>query len=372
MKILFTGGHLTPALAVIDFLQEHHLDVEMVFVGRLYSQKKLKQKAVEKKEVKQRGLPFIQFEAVKLDFHGGILQLILKPFKFIISLINAYKILKEQQADIFLSFGGYMAVPFAIAAKLQKIKIITHEGTRVLSWSNNLIAKIADKVAVSFPEVKMQLKGQNNVTVTGTPLRPALSKLASKPDWFTTQADFPVLLVIGGNQGSKAINYKIGESLSVLLKKWTVVHVCGRPNRNDHYSSQLQQLAQQTLTLEQQRRYFIREWIDVEDLTWIYQHAKAAVSRAGANTVEELCLHRVPTLFIPLPHAHLNEQYQNVAVLENNQAALVLPQTDLNQSNLLENVQLLAKNNDNYRENLERVCPKNNGTAQLVDLIFSV
>ncbi len=372
MKILFTGGHLTPALAIIDFLQEHHPDVEIVFVGRLYSQKKLKQKAVEKKEVKQRGLPFIQFEAVKLDFHGGILQLILKPFKFIISLINAYKILKKQQPDIFFSFGGYMAVPFAIAAKLQKRKIITHEGTRVLSWSNNLIAKLADEIAVSFPEVKQQLDDKNNVTVTGTPLRPDIFKKMPRPSWFNIEFEKPLLLVMGGNQGSKIINQIVGQSLPDMIKNWTIIHVCGRANENDNYAVQLEQQSKKNLNQEQRQRYFIREWIGSRNLAWIYQHATAAVSRAGANSVEELCAHRIPTLFIPLPHAHLDEQYQNVAVLEENEAALILRQENFTKSSLLEHLQLLAKNNFLFKRNLEKICPVTNGAARLVDLLFAL
>lgn len=54
MKIFLTGAHLTPALAMIDYVQARHPKDQLVFLGRLYSQERLKQKAVEELEIKKR------------------------------------------------------------------------------------------------------------------------------------------------------------------------------------------------------------------------------------------------------------------------------------------------------------------------------
>ena len=163
MKIFMTGAHLTPALAMIDYIQLAHPNDQLVFLGRLYSQERLKQKAVEELEVKKRGVKFIPFAAVKF-VNSSVIDLILGVFTFPGTIGKARKILRQEKPDVLLSFGSYLAVPFVLAAKSLKIPVVTHEQTIAMGKANQFIANLADKVAISFPQTSQYLKKDNFLT----------------------------------------------------------------------------------------------------------------------------------------------------------------------------------------------------------------
>ncbi len=193
MKILIPGGHLTPALALIDYLQLKKSSDEIIFAGRIYSQKKLKQKALEKIELEKRGITFVPFQAVKLGTQSIFYKLFIFPLAFVLSLYRALKLVNRYQPTVLLSFGAYLALPLAIICYLKKIPIVTHEQARVLGRANRLIAKLADKVCLSYVQTAQELKktiSNEQVVVTGNPLRPQLfAGKQQKPSWFNLKLD---------------------------------------------------------------------------------------------------------------------------------------------------------------------------------------
>ncbi|MBD3250561.1 MAG: hypothetical protein GF381_03275 [Candidatus Pacebacteria bacterium] len=367
MNLLITGGHLTPALALIDYLQADQTQVKLFFVGREYSQKKLQQKAVERFEVERRGVEFIPFDSVTTDLRR-LSDLVVKPVGFFFSLFQALKIIRKTNPDVLVSFGGYLAVPLAIAAKLKGVKIVTHEQTRVAGQATRLIARLADRVAVSFSETKAFLPNHKTV-VTGNPIRPELfSKDPECPVWFNSDSNLPLLLVMGGNQGALAINQIVKQLLPQLLEKYQLIHVCGRPNRDYDFPALLSQVASR-VSPQKQDRYFIKEWISGHELAWIYQQPLRAVSRAGANSILELAMFQVPTVFIPLPKANYQEQEQNAAWLAQKQAAIVLEQDQLTPGSLIRTLETLEKNYYQLKDNLSQLRLPVNAAAKLYQLI---
>jgi UDP-N-acetylglucosamine--N-acetylmuramyl-(pentapeptide) pyrophosphoryl-undecaprenol N-acetylglucosamine transferase len=183
----------------------------------------------------------------------------------------ARKILIEEKIDVFLSFGSYLAVPFALAAKSLGIPVVTHEQTVVVGKANKFIANLADRVAISYEESKNYLT-RKDLVVTGNPVRAKLfAKDLKRPKWLPTTAQ-NLLLVMGGNQGSFAINDLVKENLTALLGQYCVIHQCGRANKIKDSFQELT-LVKQKLAKPLQNKYFIKEWIEEEDLFWIYQHA---------------------------------------------------------------------------------------------------
>jgi UDP-N-acetylglucosamine--N-acetylmuramyl-(pentapeptide) pyrophosphoryl-undecaprenol N-acetylglucosamine transferase len=383
MKILCIGGHLTPALATLDYLQHHHPQVELVFVGRRYSQVKLKQEAIEQKQMQQRGIPFIAFSAVKLGRAAWWRRIFVKPLKFALSLYQAWRILQQTQPDLVLSFGGYMAVPLALAAKLRTTTLLTHEGTRVMGLANQVIARLADQVAITYAEMtseKIMRPLAHKVMVTGNPVRsqvlPGGAQCEVSPSswlerFLQVNQNQPLLLVLGGNQGSLAINQAVADNLDWLLAEWAVVHACGRANQISNYQEELQAAVQQ-LSSAKQQRYAVKPWIEVQDLGCLYQQADGAVSRAGANTVLELSLNQVPTIFIPLPYAHLDEQLKNARYLQQRQAALILPQDQLNTARLQQKLKELKDKRDQLKKHLAQLSWKEQGARNLAELALSL
>lgn len=368
MKILLSGAHLTPALAMIDFIQANHPEHELFFVGRLYSQEKLNQKAIEKEEVVKKGVKFIPFTAAKFANYS-FLSRFSAFMMFPQTVAQARRILLDEKIDLFLSFGSYLAVPFAIAAKSLGITIVTHEQTVVVGKANKFIASIADKVAISYEETKQYLK-RSDLVLTGNPIRARLfAKDLKKPQWLPSTAK-NLLLIMGGNQGSFVINDLVKNNLSELLEKYCIIHQCGRANKIKDSFKELNDIKSH-LPAALQEKYFIKEWIEEEDLFWIYQHAKFAVSRSGANAVLELSLAPLPAILIPLANTYQNEQLANALVMQKINGALILQQSKLSNNTFLDSVEFLEKNYKEMRLSLAKNKFYQNASAKLYQLVVS-
>ncbi len=356
MKILIPGGHLTPALGLIDWIQSQKTEDEVVFAGRIYSQSRHQQKAIEAYEVTKRNIEFIPLSAVKFGKENPI-SLLIKSFKFWKSIIQAFRIVSRVEPDVLMSFGGYVALPAAIACKLKRIPILTHEGTRVVGMANKIIFQLADKVAYTYEDlVNFDLNKLNKSVVrTGTPLRQAILNYdnASPPSWLEDYQEQPLLLILGGNQGSLALNEFIKKNLDRLTKDFVVVHQCGRPNKIANYPQELSKTAAQLGVPDV--RYYPLPWIDEEDLVCLYQQAQLALSRAGANTLEELIYLELPSILVPLPHAHFNEQLKNAQHAAEASGAVLLPQSQLNWENFESAAADISRNRDKYVSGLKQL-----------------
>ena len=363
-KILITGGHLTPALAFIDYCQSEKLDFEFIFVGRKMAQAKDGQPAWEKTEIENRQLKFIDFVAAKTgDFQWRT---------FTHSLKVARDILLSEQIDLVLSFGGYIAVPFALAAARLKIPVITHEQTRILGRANRLVGFFARAIAVSFPETTFWQR--QKVVVTGNPLRQAIfAAQKSPPVWFhATASHLPILYISGGSQGSQIINQNLIPLLPVLSHKFVIIHQVGRASASRNPLQEItKHLAQPTNKAAiKTENYYPREFLSASELSYFYPRLSLAVARSGANTVGELTAFAIPTIYIPLPFANYQEQEKNAQQLVDQKMAAILLQKDLTAPNLLAAIQKLDQEKSQLKNNLQKLEHAPNAVAaQLAHLV---
>lgn len=348
MKLGITGGHLTPALALIDYLQTQPDKIEIVFIGREYSQDSTQQKSQEQAEVESRGLPFVNWQAPKLNVTAWWkwpFQVVKTIGLLAMNVVKARELLRTHQITAVVSFGGYLAVPIALAAASLGVPILTHEQTRTTGFATSLIAFFATSVAVSYPESLKQLPAYKT-TLTGNPLRAVLFQDQPQPSWVPSDwqhHSLPVIYITGGSQGSLALNQVVGEVLPELTKKALVIHQCGPASSLHNYHASLT-LQAATLPAEQRGHYRVREWVSGAELSWVYRRAALVIARAGANTVSELEKFALPAIFIPLPHAHRDEQTLNARAYAQTQTAMVIPQAELTPVRLTEAVdQLLSK-----------------------------
>ncbi len=349
MKILLTGGHLTPALALIDYLKVHLPEAELVFVGREYAQSN-RQKAHERTEVQERNVPFFPIHSGKLGFANPV-QLIGQSFRIIAATITSFVILLKLKPDICVSFGSYLAVPVTLAAWVLRIPVLTHEQTKTAGFANRVIGLMAKKIAIAYPE-SVPFFPRKKTLLTGNLVRErVLTQSNTKPEWITNKTVLPILYITGGSQGSEIINSTISQSLKRLLKGWCIIHQCGNPSAHRDYAAELRLSAAQ-LPSSLQQRYYVREWISDSDLAWIYTHATAIISRAGANSVEEIALRGIPAILIPLPFSLRDEQLHNALALSEKGQAMLLPQKDLNPETLLLTISQLTKKSRSIKESL--------------------
>lgn len=349
--ILISGGHITPALATIEYLQEQYPEIRIVFVGREFTQTKERQPAKERELMAQRGIPFYATQAPKFhrkQWWNNIEEIT----KIVPAFWNAWHILRKERVSLFLSFGGYLAVPFAMMAKLLGKSVITHEQTVTTGLANELIGFVADKVAVSH-EASRRFFPKHKTVLTGNPIRPSLLKRSpKKPDWLPP-SNKPILYITGGSQGSQIINRTVAQILPQLTEKFVVLHQCGQ-SEHQHYLRELEEVAAD-LPPKLQDSYLVREWVEEQEVSWILHHAALAISRSGANTTLEMSIHALPAIFVPLPFAHNNEQYKNAQVLAEQGAATLLEQKDLTAESLWDQVQLASAQRAHMRRRAEKM-----------------
>lgn len=368
--ILISGGHLTPAVATIEYLQKKYPQIRILFVGRVYSQQSERQPAKERETCEKLGIPFFYLDAPKFHRRAWWRNIQELP-KVAPAFWEAVQIIRQENVSLFLSFGGYLAVPVAIAAKLLGRLVVTHEQTKTVGLANQFLGHLADRVAISSEASRRFFPG-NKVELTGNPIRSSLLReYARRPDWIPDSAK-PMLYITGGSQGSQVINHIISQLLPQLTERFVVVHQCGM-SENQRYFYDLTAAADE---LPESRRalYRVREWIDEREVSWIMQHADLAVSRSGANTVQELTINALPAVFIPLPFAHNNEQYKNAEKLAEAGAAMLLEQKDLTPESLLAAIAQASAQRAHMRRRAEKLQAEypTDGAKKLAQLCVSL
>jgi len=299
ITLCITGGHLTPALAVIEEIMRQNSNWNLLFIGRSHAFEGGGSPTQEERLIRAFGIPF---HALFTGRQGPSL------WKFPIGLFQSFFLLASHRPTAVLSFGGYIALPVAIGAWILRIPIITHEQTGGLGLANKIIARLAWRVIFS--------------SESGMPLRRALFNPPEKPS-FTVDTKPPILYVTGGSTGAASLNALVYPLIAELTKTYTVIHQVGSGGVSEALR------VQESLSLEAKRRYVISDYFDESNLAWIYRHCSLLVGRSGANTVAEVAALGVPALFIPLPWSAGNEQMNNARRLVKEGMAVVMKQKKL-------------------------------------------
>lgn len=348
MKLLITGGHLTPAIAVIEKLVKEN-NVEIIFIGRKVTREGSKILSREMKEIPKLGVKFFALDAGKLPRHIN-LRSITAISKIPIGFFMALWYLRRFRPDVILSFGGYIAAPIALAGKIMKIPIITHEQTTAKGLTNEFIERLATKVAVSWKESAAQFKKE--IVVTGNPVREVIiNGPGKKVPVYLNELD--MIYITGGNQGSHIINKTVANSLIQLTKRFSIVHQCGIGKSGRDLAMLLE--VKDGLANKYKKRYLVREWFDDSEVAWLLRNAELVISRSGANIVTELALVGTKALLIPLPIASRNEQFKNALVLKEAGTAEILNQDELTVPRLLKTIKKMQDNQSWYKGNVKKV-----------------
>lgn len=326
--ICITGGHLTPALAVIEEIQRQSLPWKIFFIGRSHAFEDGRSPAQEERLVQAFGVPF---HALTTGRRGHSMV------KVPIGFFQALGYLLRYHPAIVLSFGGYIALPVVVAAWMVRIPVITHEQTEGLGLANKIIARFARRVLLARE--------------VGVPMRLSLFHPQAHPS-FPIDTTLPLLYITGGSTGAASLNSFIYPNIEMLTRRYCVVHQVGIPS----VAEALQ--VKETLVETMRPRYIVVSYLDIGDLSWVYHHALLLIGRSGANTVFEVAALGLPALFIPLPWAAGNEQYLNAARLEKLGTAVVLDQHTLAPASFMTHVEKMAGDSKIYRSAAGKVARK--------------
>lgn len=330
MKILITGAHFTPAVAVIEELKKNY-KAEVVYVGRKTTLEGDNTPSQESQILPKLGVKFIPIITGRLqrEFTKYSVPSLLKiPIGFMQALL----IILKEKPDVVLSYGGYVAVPVVIAGWLFSVPVIVHEQTLVSGLANRISSFFAEKIALSFSGDHRF--NQQKTVLTGNPIRKEILGVKLSH----SRRVKPLILITGGNQGSHIINLAVEESLDKLTKIASIIHVTG--DNRFHDFERLQKL--------QQERYLVRKWIG-EEYGAILKKVDLVVSRAGINTLTELAYLGIPALVIPIPYLYQDEQNKNAKFFENLGGYKILPQSKLSPDTLLKNIKICLKDLDQLK-----------------------
>ncbi len=231
------------------------------------------------------------------------------------------KVLLNFKPDVAVGFGSRDSVPVIFFAWFFRIKTIIHEQNVIPGKANRLLAKLVDKVAVSFTETSAYFgAGRDKIVLSGNPLRKGLIRLERKvaAGYFGFQENKFTILVVGGSQGSSRINAGFADALSVLPGKENLqlIHLSGKQDK------EFLQKRYAKAGVSAQVFEFLPQ------MHYAYSAADLAICRAGATTVAELIFFSLPAVLVPYPHAYAH-QMSNARVLGNAGSAVVIEDAKL-------------------------------------------
>lgn len=303
-----TAGHINPALALAEVLQER--GHEVFFAGT--------PDGVEAVLVQAEGIPFKGFEAAGFD-RSHPLSLMRGLRKVSRSADAAAKWFREIKPGAVVCFGGYACLPVGRAAKPMRVPVIVHEQNSVMGMANDYLSKNAAAVALTYASAGKSVADQSKVILTGNPVRSSVLKATREEGraYLGIPEDATVLLVFGGSLGARHINTALVQMKNDLLAldKVHVVHITG-PKELETVEEAL------ALTDEEKKRYQVMGYQDHMGET--LAATDLVVSRAGASSLAEISARCIPAVLIPFPYATADHQTANATEYVERGAAVLI------------------------------------------------
>ena len=338
-----TGGHIYPAIAIINKIKEEEPNSEFLYIGTT-------------NRMEKDLIPSLGYRYEGLEVTGFKRKLSLDNFKtktnFIGAINKAKRIIKDFKPDIVIGCGGYVTAPVIYAAKKLGIKTFIHEQNSVVGLANKFLSRYTDKVGVSF-ESTINDFPKGKAILTGNPCsEKALSIKKASKDMLEIDKNKKLVLIVMGSLGSRTVNDKIMGFIDKFKNKdYSVIFVTGTT-----YYEKVKDIG---VPGNVRVLPFIYEMPSVMKVTDLM------VTRAGASTMSEITALEVPSIFIPSPFVTNNHQYKNAMDLVNNGAGIMLEEKDLDAESLINLIDNTLANKDaltNMKKNLKRLGIKDSST----------
>lgn len=333
-----TGGHIFPAIAIAEAIREIEPGAEFLFVGA-------------RGRMEMTKVPDAGYNIIGLNISGFSRSLSLKnllfPFKLINSLYNAGKIIKSFKPDIAIGTGGYASGPTLYMAARKRIPAIIQEQNAYPGITNKILAKRVNKICVAYDKMETFFPAEKIIR-TGNPIRKQLQKPTDNRlaalHFFNMEDIKPTILIVGGSQGSMAINNAMAKILGDILSKANIIWQTGETGYNDALKA-----------AEQYQNTGIAVHKFIKRMDMAYGAADIIISRAGAIAISEIAVAGKCTIFIPLPSAAEDHQTKNAISLQEKNAAFHIPQKEVYDrllptiNNLLDNKEKIAETASNIK-----------------------
>lgn len=354
-KIVLTGGgsagHVTPNLALVPYLKDKGYEIH--YIGSV--------DGIERDIISK--YPDIIYHPIRTGKLRRYFSLknFTDPFKVIAGCGDAKKVINKIKPDVLFSKGGFVSVPAVLAASRAKVPVITHESDMTPGLANKIIKHYAAKICVTFPETLKYISGGKGIAV-GSPIRDSLyqgrMENARRLLAFTDNGK-PVILIMGGSLGAKAINTAVRNNLDALCKKYNIIHLCGKNN-----------IVNNEVTARNGGSYRQFEFVS-DELPDMLAFADCIISRAGSNAIHEFAALAKPMLLIPLPlSASRGDQIMNAESFKKRGFAVVLDEDGMDDNIFINGVNELFMRRNQLKQAMQN-SEALNATKKILEIIES-
>lgn len=360
-----TAGHVYPIVAVVSELQTmaavQQINLEVRYLGAYGPFKAF---------LEENNIRVQRVANSKLRRYFAWQNFIDAP-KFLWSILQALWKIYWFMPDVLFSKGGPGSLAVVLVARFYRIPVIVHESDAIPSVTTRITSKFAKTVAVSFESAAKQFNNQN-VIHTGNPVRKYLLTdpvpAEKSKGFFGFNPNEPLILILGGSQGSTSINDFILDVLPDLVQSTQVLHQTGKGDYQRTISEAGVVLGD--LPKEIQSKYKAVDFFE-KDIRVAYQAADIVISRSGSG-IFELAAFGKPSILIPLPWAANDHQSANAAEYQMAGAAIVMEQDNLLPHIFLNNVTDLLANPEKMAQMGEaaRRFYKSDAASNLAQLIL--
>ena len=330
-----TGGHIYPAITIIERLRAQDPSVEILYVGT--------KKGLESDIIPKENIPFETIEVAGFQRKLTLANLAIAG-RAAKGVWQALSLVRKFRPDVVIGTGGYVCGPVLLAAGMLGIPTMIQEQNVVPGMTNKIASRFAAKIAVGYEEAGKYFPDREKIVATGNPIRAAVMS-ARREDGlaeFGLDGNKKTILVSGGSRGARSIN----TALIALHEKFRhrddvqILHITGQ----NEYNRVIDSLKEKGIDIGSAGNIKIVPY--AYHMPNALAAADLAIFRAGALGLAELAARGIPSVLVPYPYATANHQEYNARIVEKHGAAVVIKDSELTGELLLAKVEaLLAEPN---------------------------
>jgi len=351
-----TGGHIYPAITIIRAIQKEVQDCEVLFIGTKHG--------LESDIIPKEG-----FDFRTIDVRGFERRLSVSNLHTVIKAIGSVwqsrQLIRNFKPDIVIGTGGYVCGPVLMAASMMNIPTMIQEQNVIPGITNKILARFVDKIAVGYEAAVTYFTNSDKIFVSGNPIRPEVLS-ATREEGITSLGLDPAkrtILISGGSRGAHSINQAMVEVHQQFAGSPDIqlLHVTGQNEYNDIVGK----LKQSCIDTTKTGNIIIKPYL--YNMPLALAVADLAIFRAGAIGLAELTVRGIPSILIPYPYAAENHQEFNARVMEEQGAAVVIRDVELDGVRLIKVINELV--NNPHRLDDMAVASKQMGSAKAAESI---
>lgn len=321
-----TGGHIYPALAIIERIKKEDKNSKILYVGTT--------DRMEKDIVPARGIDFVGVEIKGLN-RKNVFSNFSVMKKFLKAIKRSKEIIKEFKPDIVIGVGGYITAPVLYAAHKLHVKTLIHEQNSIPGLSNKFLAKFVDTICVSLPG-SIQYFPKEKTVYTGNPRSEeilTIDKVSKSKYGFSSYKK--LVLIVMGSLGSTTMTQKLKEAIGKFRgKNYQVLVITGKAYYDEYKELDIPDN--------------VKLLPYTEELIQIMKDTDLMVSRAGASTISEITGIGLPSILVPSPYVTHNHQYLNAKELEDAGACTILEEKDFSGDALCQKIDSILSDKHVY------------------------